>query len=124
MQERATHPTSCLQSLEKCVMVAVVTAFFLLRVSSGSVFSVILLFLDIFLNLAFISMASLEKIMEQGPVDPGSPAKSSEGSTTEALGDHQTPNMVKSVLEDDDLEWIWKEYGILESIILEVSNLW
>ena len=36
---------------------------------------------------------------------------------------HQTPNIVKSILKDDDLQRILKEFGILESRVLEVSNL-
>ena len=50
--------------------------------------------------------STLEKPIEHGSVDLGLPAKAFEGSNMEALGAYQAPNMVKSVLYDDDLEQI------------------
>lgn len=65
----------------------------------------------------------LEKSLEQGPIDPKSPALASVGSTIEAFRVYQTPDTMKMVLEDDDLKQVRREYGIPEGVVLEVPNL-
>ena len=41
----------------------------------------------------------------------------------DTLGVYQSPDTVKSILEEDDLERIWREYETLDGIVLEAPNL-